>query len=318
MKTLKLFICTLATLATLSSCSPAKFIKAQTHTFELSCSAHPENRYNNLTYGLKLNVSSSVQNGQILDISELTGFSKQIANKNTYIFTPTIQEFVHESMSTYIRSMGIELGDVDNSYTLNVKIKEFKLVDSNSGAARATIILDYTLISRDNQTIIRNTARGRYQLSPGQGVVEGLDKAYSKALKNIDWNNIATQLRISRRADLEPNKQVKGDGDTALEHQVITCNISSRPEGADLEWQIVSRTPDVKGSNRVYLETTNFTGTQAFNIKGLSHTNSGNVDLVIYCIKDGYYAKSQRFNLRSLIDQPEISTMFRLVKEDEE
>ncbi len=313
-KALKLILAGLVLISSMSSCV-SLFVPKTEVTLELVCSAVPENRYDGLKHGLKLNVSSDVNNDQIYDMSEIPqNETKKILGKTTRIFTPSIMEFTRESMSTYIRSMGINMGQVESAYSLNVKVREFKVVVGQT-QGRATVILDYTLSNQDNETILRQTARGRY-LSTGD-VTIALDRAYSKALADIDWNSIANALRVNRRADLEPQKQVKGDGDTALEQTVIRWYIVSSPMGADVSWRIVSSTPDVKNTNMSFVGSTPYETTETFDIRGLKLDNAGNVQVEVTCEKPGYITQRKRFNLRQVIEQKEISAKFNLVKEDE-
>ncbi|MCH5245073.1 MAG: hypothetical protein J1E84_01315 [Muribaculaceae bacterium] len=286
-------------------------MKSQDITYELSCTARPENRYNNLSHGLTLYVSSDVSNSNIYDASELSG-----AQRNHFKFTPTITEFVESSMSTYIRSQGITIGrDKSSDYSLKVRVKEFKLTDGKSNA-RAAVILDYTLSNTDNEVILQQTSRGRYKMAAGQGIVKALDKAYTKALESMDWNGIASALAVHKRADQERQRQVVGDGNTALEHTVIRWYILSTPAGADVSWRVVSSTPDVKNTNSSYVGTTPYETTESFDIRGLKFENAGNVQIEVSCEKAGYIPQKRRFNLLQAIEQKEISAKFNLVKDE--
>ena len=309
----------------LASCGSLKVDKTPPQTMDLRCSAVPENHYSDLSRGLNLNVTSNVYNSDIYDLSELPIFTQKVveAQRKKFLctFTPTIKEFVSESMSTYIRSMGINLGrDRENDYTLNIYVNEFKVVAEKS-SARAIAILEYTLCNTDNETIIRQIVRGRYTLDKevlGHGylVAEALDKAYSKALVEIDWNSIAGYLQVHRRADQEAQRKVQGDGNTALEHTIIRWFIASTPSGADVYWRIISSTPDVKNTNSTYVGTTPYESTESFDIRGLKYENSGNVQIEVTCEKPGYLVQKKRFNLRQAIEQREISAKFNLVKEE--
>ncbi len=219
-------------------------------------------------------------------------------------------------MTTYIRSMGISVGRNNTSdYSLRVNVREFKVVDSPSNA-RITVILDYTLSNTDNEEILRQTARGRYTMGKGQDLVAAIDNAYSKALADMDWNGIAAELGVNRHAADERQKQVKGDGDTALEQTVIRWYIVSSPAGADVSWRVVSSTPDVKNTNASYVGTTPYETTETFDIRGLKFDNSGNVQIEVTCEKPGYLPQKRRFNLRQAIEQREISAKFNLVKDE--
>ena len=298
------------------SCGSLLKVKYNPQTVELACSAHPQNRYTDMSRGLYLNVTSDVENNKIYDTSELPTKTAKLVN-NIFTFTPTITEFVKASMSTYIRSMGITLGrDRDNDYTLNVRVREFKIVERQGSNAPATVILDYNLRNSDNETILQETARGRYNLTAGQSVADALDKAYSRALAEMDWDGIAGYLQVHRRADQEAQRKVQGDGDTALEHTVIRWYIASTPAGADVSWRVISSTPDVKNTNSTYVGTTPYETTESFDIRGLKFENSGNVQIEVTCEKAGYLPQKKRFNLRQAIEQKEISAKFNLVKDE--
>jgi len=306
--------------AVLASCTFGKkfFIPV---TVPLSCSATPENYFHDLNHGLELTVTSDVTNKEIYDASEIGLREKDLIQlQNSVTFFPAVNQFVEESLSAYMRSAGIALGrDRENDYRLTVRVREFKLVDGKKLSNRATVVLDYTLTNTDNEVIMKKTARGR-SVSEGRTNVaqENLDKAYSQAVKAIDWVGIADALKVHRRADQEKQRQVKGDGDTALEQTVIRWYIVSSPAGADVSWRVVSSTPDVKNTNATYMGTTPYESTESFDIRGLKFENSGNVQIEVTCEKPGYMPQRRRFNLRQAIEQREISAKFNLVKEGEE
>lgn len=143
-----------------------------------------------------------------------------------------------------------------------------------------------------------------------------LNEAYTQALEQINWNRIASFLRTELLAKEEPQKQVQGYGDTALEQTIIRWDVQSRPQGADIFWRVVSKTPDVKSTNNKYLMTTPYEATKALDIKGLTYQTSGNVRIILRCEKDGYLPQEKEFDVRMVIDQEEISAFFRLVKEE--
>jgi len=314
-------LATLLMTAGLASCSFGKKNTSMPIAVPLSCSATPENYFHDLNRGLELTVTSDVNNNDIYDASE-TGLSAKLVlqEQNSLTFFPAVKQFVEESLGSYIRSSGITLGrDRENDYRLTVRVREFKLVAGiKKLSLRATVVLDYTLINTDNEVIMQKTARGRY-VSDGKKKIaqENLDRAYSQAVRAIDWVGIADALKVHRRADQEKHRQVKGDGDTALEQTVIRWYIISSPAGADVSWRVVSSTPDVKNTNAAYMGTTPYESTESFDIRGLKFENSGNVQIEVTCEKPGYLPQRRRFNLRQAIEQREISAKFNLVKEDE-
>ena len=114
----------------------------------------------------------------------------------------------------------------------------------------------------------------------------------------------------------EPKVMVKGQGDTNLEQTIIRWDIQSRPQGADIFWRVVSKTPEVKSTNNKYLMTTPYEATKAIDIKGLTYQTSSNVRIIIRCEKEGYLTQEKEFDVRMILDQEEISAFFRLVKEE--
>lgn len=114
----------------------------------------------------------------------------------------------------------------------------------------------------------------------------------------------------------EPDKKVEGLGTALLESSIIRWDIQSRPQGADIFWRVVSKTPEVKSTNNKYLTTTPYEATKALDIKGLTYQTSGNVRIILRCEKDGYMPQEKEYDVRMLIDQEEISAFFRLVKEE--
>ena len=96
----------------------------------------------------------------------------------------------------------------------------------------------------------------------------------------------------------------------------IHWSIDARPQGADISWRVVSSTPEVKSQNFKYLGTAPYEATEQLNIAGLTTDNAGEVQIVVKCEKDGYYAQTKRFSLSSVLDEKELSIFFKLVKEE--
>ncbi len=298
--------------------------KTKEMVFELTCSQSPAVRFNDLPCGLFVSTDCEVDNAQIYDPSELPEKEqKKIRKKITFRFTPELNEFFTESFKKYVRYTGIPTGyDMDRDFHLNANLREYKIKD-NIGTAQCQVAIEWELKNPFNQTILDGTATGRYTMSAGQSIVDALDKAYSRALEDINWFGIANVLKHqqkqeNKRADQEKKKQVTGDGDTALEHTVIRWFITSSPAGADVSWRVVSSTPDVKNTNASYIGTTPYETTESFDIRGLKFENSGNIQIEVTCEKPGYLTQKRRFNLRQAIEQREISAKFNLVKESEE
>lgn len=147
-------------------------------------------------------------------------------------------------------------------------------------------------------------------------ITKTLNEAYTQALEQINWNRIASFLRTEQLPKNEPQKQVQGLGDTALEQTIIRWDVQSRPQGADIFWRVVSKTPEVKSTNNKYLMTTPYEATKSLDIRGLTYQTAGDVRIILRCEKDGYMPQEKEYNVRMIIDQEEISAFFRLVKEE--
>jgi hypothetical protein len=65
------------------------------------------------------------------------------------------------------------------------------------------------------------------------------------------------------------------------------------------------------------LETTPYEGSETLNIKGLTYNNSGLVQIEVKVEKTGYYSQTKKYDVRSLIDENDVSYMFRLIPEEQ-
>lgn len=311
--------------ASISSCAIAKkqttsTPQVTTFNIHLDCDATPDTHYNNLTHGLDIYVSSNIEDRAVIDASEASYNVRQYMRDYSRVnVDPSIKTFVNQSTALYARSLGISVGgNLESDYSLRVDVLNFKVVLGNGTSDRGVVEMAYTLSNPDNEILMRQTVRGRY-VAPDKNTSASimLNKAFAYALKDINWDGIAGYLKTPKRADQQPTAQVKGDGNTALESTIIRWNVESRPAGADVYWRVVSSTPDVKNTNATYLGTTPYESTESFDIRGLSHENSGNVQIEVKCERPGYIPQTRRFNLRQVIDQKEISTKFNLVKDEE-
>ena len=114
------------------------------------------------------------------------------------------------------------------------------------------------------------------------------------------------------------NERVTRDtsGNTSLERTIIRWYFDSEPKGARIFWRVISSVPDeVKNTNELWLGSTPFEETRAFNIQGLTYENSRDVQIEIKVKRKGYVDQNKRFNVRQAIDQQEISSFFDLVEE---
>lgn len=321
MKQIKIVSALVMALAVTSCVSAKKTqpVQPTVYNINLECNATPDAHYNNLTHGLDIYVTSNIENRAVIDASESNASVRDKISNSKVNIDPQIKTFVNEATSLYARSLGINVGgNLGSDYSLRLDVLNFKVVLGNGTSNRGIVELAYTLSNPDNEILMRQTVRGRYVAQDNRTSLSAmLNKAFAKALQDINWDGIAGYLKTPKRADQQPTTQVKGDGNTALESTIIRWNVESRPAGADVYWRVVSSTPDVKNTNSTYLGTTPYESTESFDIRGLSFENSGNVQIEVKCERSGYIPQTRRFNLRQVIDQKEISTKFNLVKDEE-
>lgn len=302
------------------SCGTTKVQKTQIHSFTipLSLSKLPQsNIYINLDYGIRLNVLDKRVDNNILNKYEV---NLEIPKPNTSSY-PEVKSFVSESIKDYMKTMGFALDyDINTDYMLQVEITQFQLSYLSGMGWMGTVCFDIQIFDENrNQVYPRTNITGRHSVMSNcddyTAAAKTMNTAFSNALENIDWNRIAYFLKRSDLASNEKNKQVTGEGNTALEHTIIRWFFDSTPKGADVYWRVISSTPDVKNTNQLYLGSTPYESTEAFDIKGLTFNNSGDVQIEISCEKIGYITQKKRFNLRQAIEQKEISSKFNLVEE---
>lgn len=273
----------------------------------------PVNKFVKMDYGIRLNVKDNRANYNILrKYDASTTFTPKVT------VNPDVESFVSESMRRYMRTMGFNLdADVSTDYMMQVSITEFNINYLSGTGWSGTVKLSVEVYDQNRDLVYPNvpiTGRASKMGNSSDFTLASLvmNTAYINALEDIDWDRIAFFLQSTN-----PNKQVTGDGSTALEKSVIRWYITSKPQGADVYWRVVSSTPDVKNTNQNFLGSTPYESTETLDIKGLKMSNSGDVQIEISIEKDGYVTQKKRFNLEQVIDQKEISTKFNLVREDE-
>ncbi|MCQ2315006.1 MAG: hypothetical protein MJZ56_07575 [Bacteroidales bacterium] len=307
----------------MSSCSALKQqpVENQPVTINLALVRDAQaNKYVNMDYGIRLNVQDDRANTKIIQIYDamLTGIPQVQVN-------PNVSSFVSESTRRYMRTMGFNLdSDVATDYMMQLKIGEFH-VDYLSGIGWSGTVMMHLEVYDHNHTLVYPNVEvvGRATMYGSSSAITSvanqvINSAYVAALEDIDWDRIAYFLHRADSPKQEANKQVNGEGNTALEHLTVHWNINSRPQGADVYWRVISKTPDVKQQNYKYCETTPYETTETLNIKGLTYNNAGNVQIEVKCEKAGYYSQTKKYDILSIIDEGEVSYMFRLVKEEEE
>lgn len=322
MKT-KTIIAAIACIALVTtSCSSSRKAVApaqpQVQTINLALVENPQaDKYANLEYGIRLNVQDGRSDKRLIQVYDAAATSKPIVNVN-----PGIGSFVPESMRRYMRTMGFNMdADVATDYLMQITIKEFH-TDWLSGIGwNGTVIMDVKIFDHNRSIVYPTTeVAGRASIyGSAQSISyaqQAINKAYAAALADIDWDRVAYFLHRANSPKQEGNKKVSGEGNTALEHLIVHWEIDSRPHGADVQWRVVSSTNEVKNQNWKYLGTTPYEGTKALDIEGLTYNNSGNVRIQISVSKAGYGKQTRDYDLRSVIDEKEVSGFIQLYKED--
>ena len=314
-----LWITGAALLLSMASCaSMKKPFAPKSHVLNLALTDEAyANRYVDLDYGIRLNVRDARANDRVLQKYDASAIMVPQVSVN-----PEVVSFVSESVRRYMRTMGFNLdADVSTDYMMNLAIREFNLSYLSGIGWTATVQLNVEVYDHNRKLVYPSVvAAGR--ISKGGSAsdfltgAQALNEAYAQAVKDIDWDRIAFFLKRASSPSLEKNKQVTGEGNTALESTVIRWFIDSAPKGADVSTRVVSSTSEVKSTNQNYVGSTPYETTETFDIKGLTFNNSGNVQIEVTCEKAGYITQKKRFNLRQAIEQKEISTKFNLVKEE--
>lgn len=299
-KTLRILAVSLFTIIALSSCSAIKETRQTNALLALNntkIKVIPQQNFSDLQRGLETNVIP------VQPANEISGSIYHLSGKSFFI-APTIQ---------YVRTMGLIEKSPNTDYKLFIKINQ---ADIDVSIYQTTLSLQVSLQDETGKEVFsQNNVCGTSRINYLGDA--SISKAYAKALEQINWNRIVSFLRVEQLLKDEPYKQVQGDGNTALEQTIVRWDVQSRPQGADIFWRVVSKTPDVKSTNNKYLMTTPYEATKALDIRGLSYQTSGNVRIILRCEKDGYLPQEKEFDVRMVLDQEEISAFFRLVKENE-
>lgn len=275
------------------------------------------NAYVNLDYGIQINIKDNRANQDIL-----LKHDNYLTSKPSVKVNPDIATFVNESLRRYMRTMGFKLdNDVSSDYMMTVSIKNYNLSWLDGTGWSGVVGMEIAVFDHNNRQVypsVSVSGRATGKDSGNNYVIASsvINKAYTNALEDIDWDRIAYLLHRSSSPSSEKDKAVTGDGNTSLEHTILSWEVTSRPAGADVYWRVISSTPDVKNTNKNYKATTPYEATESFDIKGLTYNNSGDVQIEITCEKEGYLPQKKVFNLRSAIDQKSINAHFTLVKDE--
>lgn len=268
---------------------------------------NPQNKYNDLKNGLEVHIVTTQAN------NESTRRLYHLSNSGCFS-SPTNQ---------YIRSMGFSEMSPNTDYHLYITINKADVINSFEAEVSINVSLknekNIDVFTQNNIGKHVNYEKKYFKSSKRTGAKYAetivMDEAYTQALEQINWNRIASFLKNEPKIESTPI--VQGLGNTDLEQTIIRWDIQSRPQGADIFWRVVSKTPEVKSTNNKYLQTTPYEATKAVDIKGLTPENATNVRIVLRCEKDGYLPQEKEYNVRMIIDQEEISAFFKLVKENE-
>lgn len=280
--------------------------------------------FRDLDKPVRLNVIS--QTNPAIVKSELPSRKAMFVARNyiNYIFTPSLKAFGEDVARDYLQRMRFDVSALAD-YTLTIDIRKLnvRLIDKVDKARSVDVTgiaeceLVYRLTDESGSNLISSSSvTSTVTLMQTEQFGAGLGRVYVDALSKVDWSRIAGILKVGKTARQENNAQVKGNGDTALEHTVIRWNILSSPQGADVSWRVISSTPEVSNTNANYVGSTPYESTESFDIRGLTYNNSGNVQIEVTCERSGYLPQKKRFNLRQAIDQKEISAKFNLIKDE--
>lgn len=150
---------------------------------------------------------------------------------------------------------------------------------------------------------IENSTRPKVASPDGNGMETACKEVVAELLGNSE-----SSLNIRTGKD----KQTKVVDNNALEHIMVNWDITSRPQGADVEWRVISHTPEVSNENYKYLGTTPYECIDTFEIKGLTYNNCDKVQIELRVSMEGYDSQTKVFDVPSLIDENDVSIMFRL------
>ena len=168
--------------------------------------------YDNWSHGLEVHVEPTQP------MQEETNGVHHYSGKD-FFYAPTIQ---------YVRSMGLREVSPSTDYQLFVKINKADVVFPASANVEISVDLknEHGDVVFSQKRIVGNGVYSTdYIRKKNKGRMwqfqVAMDDAYTKALEQINWNRIASFLRTEQLPKEEPQKQVQGYGDTALENTII-------------------------------------------------------------------------------------------------
>ena len=279
-----LLICaSLVSCGTSKPTTPSVPAQPKVINLDLTAPARP-NAYVNLDYGIRINIKD-VRAESSRNI--LLKHDNYVTSRPSVNVNPDIMSFVSESLRRHMRTMGFKLeSDISSDYMMVISLKNFNISWLDGIGWSAVVGMDVAVYDHENRQVyptVNVSGRSSYKSGGSDYITASnvMNTAYANALADIDWDRIAYFLHRSKSADAEKDKAVHGDGNTALEHTILSWEVTSRPAGADVYWRIISSTPDVKNTNKNYKATTPYESTESFDIKGLTYNNSGDVQIEI-------------------------------------
>lgn len=259
----------------------------------------PQQKYYDITNGLEVEVQPTKPKEDITKNAQ-----------SQYVYHYSGKSLFNMAIIKYVHAMGLVEMTPGTDYRLKITIIS---ADANSRTGSRKMELNVSLLDNNGKEVFSQkdlSSTGPYALFSANM----FDELLTQTLEQINWNRIASILKSDKPTT---NQIVKGNGNTELEQTIVRWDVQSRPQGADLFWRVVSKTPEVKSTNNKYLMTTPYEATKAMDIKGLTYQTASNVRIILRCEKDGYLPQEKEFDVRMILDQEEISAFFKLVKEDE-
>lgn len=145
-------------------------------------------------------------------------------------------------------------------------------------------------------------------------IVDGIDGSMARPV--MKSYIISMQVKNDQLKIEEPQKPVNSISETRPEQPTILWDVKSRPQDAEIFWRVDSNTPEVKSTNNKYLSVTPYEIYKQLNIKGLTPQNAEYANIIIRCEKEGYLPQEKEFDIKTILDNEEISVFFKLVKEE--
>ena len=134
--------------------------------------------------------------------------------------------------------MGFKEKSTTTDYKLTITLKRVD-VDGYKGNSWADLEVSLN-DSKGKEVFSQNNIS---TTSKAMIILQSLNEAYTSALEQIDWNRIASYLKA------ESKVEDKSSGNSNIDQTIIRWDIQSRPQGADIFWRVVSKTPEVKSTN---------------------------------------------------------------------